>query len=305
MKTPPSRLKAILVALLVTVIWATSWVFIKIGLEEIPGLTFAGLRYSLAAIILLPFLFRPVILAEMKKLGKKVWVQLAIMGFFLYAVGQGGQFLGLSYLPSVTVGLILNLTSLFVAMVSYYAIREKPSWLQWVGVLLNLGGILFYFAPFRGLDGSIWGWLFAVLSLLGNGVGTLMGRNLNKGGRISPVITTTISIAIGSLLMLGGGILWQGLPPLSLKSIGIIVLLASVNTALSFTLWNYTQQTLSATESSIINNTMLVHVTILTWIFLGENQNMRQIIGLILVTIGAVIVQLKLNKSGNPITKVN
>jgi drug/metabolite transporter (DMT)-like permease len=304
MKTPPSRLKAILIALLVTTIWATSWVLIKIGLEEIPGLTFAGLRYSLAAIILLPFFLRPKVLGEVKKLSKKVWIQLIIMGFFLYAVGQGGQFLGLSYLPSVTVGLVLNLTSLFVAMVSYYAIREKPSWLQWAGVLLNLGGILFYFAPFTGLHGNMLGWLFAVLSLVGNGVGTLMGRNLNKGGRISPIITTTISIGIGSLIMLGGGILWQGLPTLSLKSIGIIVLLASVNTALSFTLWNYTQQTLSATESSIINNTMLVQVAILTWIFLGESQSPMQIIGLILVTIGAVIVQIKLNKSGKTVKEV-
>ena len=58
MKTPPSRLKAVLIALAVTTIWATSWIFIKIGLEDIPGLTFAGLRYSLATLFLLPFLLR-------------------------------------------------------------------------------------------------------------------------------------------------------------------------------------------------------------------------------------------------------
>jgi len=105
-------------------------------------------------------------------------------------------------------------------------------------------------------------------------------------------------MGIGAILMLIIGILWQGLPPLSLKSIGIIVLLASVNTALSFTLWNYTQQTLTATESTIINNTMLVQIAILAWIFLGERQSMYEVIGLALVSLGAVIVQLKINKSG-------
>jgi len=298
MKNPPSRIKAILIALAVNVVWATSWVFIKIGLEDIPGLTFAGLRYTLAAIFLFPFLLRKSIKAEVKTLDKLTWIKLIILGMVLFSLAQGGQFLALSYLPSVSVGLILSMSSLFVAMVSYYAIREKPTWLQWFGVLLNFGGILLYFSAFDGLEGNLWGWIFAFLSLVANGVGTILGRNLNKGGRVSPIVTTTVSMGVGAVLMLIIGVLWQGFPPLSLKSIGIIVLLASVNTALAFTLWNYSQQTLGATEASVINNTMLVHIAILAWIFLGEKQSINGIIGLALVTLGAVIVQIKINKSG-------
>ena len=48
------RLRAILQALLVTFLWSTSWVLIKIAINDIPPLTFAGLRYTLAVIILLP-----------------------------------------------------------------------------------------------------------------------------------------------------------------------------------------------------------------------------------------------------------
>jgi drug/metabolite transporter (DMT)-like permease len=298
MKTPPSRIKAIIIALVVTTIWATSWILIKIGLKDIPALTFAGLRYSLATLFLLPFLLRKPIRAEMKTLSRNSWIKLIVMGVVLYALAQGGQFLGLSFLPSVTVGLVLNLCSLFVAFLAYAVIKEKPTWLQWFGVLLNLGGILFYFSPFGGFQGNLLGWLFAGLSLAANVVGTVLGRNINKGGRINPIISTTVSMGIGAFLMLGGGILWQGLPPLSIQNIGIIILLASINTALCFTLWNYTQQTLTATESSIINNTMLVQIAILAWIFLGEKQSTNGIIGLILVTIGAVIVQIKVNKSG-------
>jgi drug/metabolite transporter (DMT)-like permease len=50
--------QAVLQALLVTFLWSTSWVLIKIGLQDIPALTFAGLRYSLAFVCLLPFAFR-------------------------------------------------------------------------------------------------------------------------------------------------------------------------------------------------------------------------------------------------------
>ncbi|HXV99759.1 MAG TPA: EamA family transporter, partial [Anaerolineae bacterium] len=50
-----AHLKTILQALLVTFLWSTSWVLIKFGLRDIPALTFAGLRYSLAFLCLLPF----------------------------------------------------------------------------------------------------------------------------------------------------------------------------------------------------------------------------------------------------------
>ena len=298
MKTPPSRLKAVLLAFFVTTVWATSWIFIKIGLRDIPGLTFAGLRYSLATLFLLPFLLQKSVRSELRSLSRSSWIMLVVLGVVLYALAQGGQFLGLSYLPSVTVGLVLNMNSLFVAFVSYAAIRERPTWVQWLGVVLNIVGVLIYFSPFGGFEGNILGWVFAALSLAANVVGTVLGRHANKGGRISPIITTTVSMGIGAVIMLGVGVAWQGLPPLSLQSIGIIVLLASVNTALCFTLWNYTQQTLVATESAIINNTMLVQIAILAWIFLGEKQTTNQIIGLVLVTLGAVIIQLRINKSG-------
>lgn len=52
-KTNP---KAVLLALFVTFLWSTSWVLIKLGLQaSLPPVTFAGLRYTLAFLCLLPF----------------------------------------------------------------------------------------------------------------------------------------------------------------------------------------------------------------------------------------------------------
>jgi drug/metabolite transporter (DMT)-like permease len=51
-------------------------------------------------------------------------------------------------------------------------------------------------------------------------------------------------------------------------------------------------QTPTAVESSIINSTMLPQIAILAWVFLGEGLNLRQMLGLGLVTIGIVIVQV-------------
>ena len=49
-----SHTSAVLQALFVTFLWSTSWVLIRIGLEDIPALTFAGLRYTIAFLCLLP-----------------------------------------------------------------------------------------------------------------------------------------------------------------------------------------------------------------------------------------------------------
>ncbi len=293
----PSRIQAILLAVLVTIIWSTSWVLIKIGLADIPAMTFAGLRYVLASLLFFPLLLKKDIREQIKRLTRREWMVMVLLGIVLYTVGQGGQYLGLAYLPSVTVSLILNLSALFVAIVSSITIKEKLNWLQWLGVLLNLAGVMIYFNPANNpLQGHWLGWLFAVLCLLGNSVGSIIGREVNRKARIHPIVITGISMTIGSALMLLTGILWQGLPALSAQSVWIIVVLAVVNTAVCFTLWNYTQQTLLATETTILNNTMLVYVSILAWLFLGEKQSALGIVGLLLALSGAMLVQIQLKK---------
>jgi drug/metabolite transporter (DMT)-like permease len=48
-------------------------------------------------------------------------------------------------------------------------------------------------------------------------------------------------------------------------------------------------------ESSIINNTMLIQIAILAWIFLGETLTLAQILGMLLAAVGALLVQLRIN----------
>jgi drug/metabolite transporter (DMT)-like permease len=67
------HLIAVLEALFVAFLWATSWVFIKIGLQAIPPLTFAGLRYIIAFACLLFVLFFNKSKEEVKGLPGRVW----------------------------------------------------------------------------------------------------------------------------------------------------------------------------------------------------------------------------------------
>ena len=284
------RLRAILQALLVTFLWSTSWVLIKFALDEIPPLTFAGLRYTLAFLILLPGLGK--YKAEIRTLSGKEWGRLAALGLVFYTLTQGGQFLTLNHLEAVTYSLLLNFTTVLVALIGAIALREVPSRRQWIGIVLFLAGALLYFYPVFSPAGRALGLFLGGLTVCANAAASVLGRSVNRSGAIPPLVVTIISMGIGAIFLLGIGLAVQGLPPLSHTGWAIVGWLAIVNTALAFTLWNTTLRTLTAVESSVINNTMLVQIAVLAWLFLGERLDVNDVAGLFLAMVGVLIVQI-------------
>ena len=96
-------------AVIVTFLWSTSWVLIKLGLEEIPAINFAGLRYTLAFLILAPALLVSARQrARLRSLTAPDWLRLCALGTVFYALTQGAQFVALACLPAVTLSLVLS-----------------------------------------------------------------------------------------------------------------------------------------------------------------------------------------------------
>ncbi|MGA8265736.1 MAG: DMT family transporter, partial [Ignavibacteriaceae bacterium] len=160
---PASNLKAVLLAILVTFLWSTSFIIIKWGLAEIRPLTFAGLRYFIAFLCLLPFAFKKKNILELKKLNRKIILKLILLGILFYSFTQGAQFFGLYYLPAVTVCLLLNLTPIIVAVLAIFMISETPTILQWIGMFLFLAGILLYFYPIQFSENQTLGFVIMII----------------------------------------------------------------------------------------------------------------------------------------------
>jgi drug/metabolite transporter (DMT)-like permease len=279
-------------ALLVTFLWSTSWVLIKTGLRDMPALPFAGLRYSLAFLCLLPLALRTPYVGVLRSLRGQDWVQLGFLGLLYYALTQGAQFLGLAHLSANTVSLMLSFTLLVVALLGVGFLSEPLGGLQWGGVGLSVVGAVLYFHPFSFPAPEGTGLVIAAFAVLVNAASTVVGRHINRQARIPPLIVTTVSMGIGAFVLLVGGMVAQGLPHLDRGSWAIIAWLAVVNTAFAFTLWNQTLRTLSAVQSSVINNTMLVQIAVLAWVFLRERPTLKQMIGMALVGLGAWILQI-------------
>ncbi len=290
------RVRAILQALFVTFLWSTSWVFIKFGLQDIPPMTFAGLRYFLAFLVLIPFYQRTKSTTPLRSLSRKDWRNLVGLGLLYYTITQGTQFIGLAYLPAITFSIMLNGTAVIVAIFGIFLLHEIPTHLQWIGMMVFISGAFLFFYPFVVPAGQAVGYVIAVIHILATSLSSIVGRGINRHARIHPLTVTLVSMGIGSICLLGLGLFNEPLPTLNLQSWAIILWLAVVNTAFAFTLWNHTLRTLSAMESSVINNTMLIQITILAWLFLGETLTGLEIVGLILVALGALLVQLKFSK---------
>jgi drug/metabolite transporter (DMT)-like permease len=187
----------------------------------------------------------------------------------------------------------LNFTPLVVAVMAIFLLQEIPSVLQWSGVILFLIGIMIYFFPVDLSANQATGLIVMTIGVLANSSSAVLGRNINRGAKINPVVVTIISMGIGSGILLFSGIVIQGLPSISVENFLYLLWLAIINTALAFTIWNYTLRTLSAMESSIINGTMLIQIAILAWIFLGETITLQEGIGMVIAACGAIMVQLR------------
>lgn len=285
------RGEAIGLALVVTFLWSTSWILIKWGLPSISPLVFAGLRYSIAFLCLAPFLWLR--RREARQAIRRGGSLLLALGVTLYAATQGGQFLALGHLEATTLSLCLSMTAVGVALISLVGRREAPGRLQWLGVAVAAAGALAYFTPRESSAGTPIGYVFAGVTVVANAAASLLGRRVNRAGLASPVVVTALSMGVGAAILLTAGLIVEGVPRLSAASWGLIAWLAIINTALSFTMWNRSLQTLTAVESSVLNNTMLIQVALLAWAFLSETHNPLEVAGLVLVAAGTAFAQIR------------
>lgn len=294
------RTRAIFQALLVTFLWSTSWVLIKKSIHEIPPLTFAAARYFIAFLVMLPGLKKHKV--RLRSFRFKTLRNLLLLGLVFYTLTQGGQFLTLKYLDAMTFSLLLNFTTVLVAVFSIFFLNEKPAIHQWMGILIFFIGVMVYFSSSLKLSGSPVGFLLAAATVCANAIAAMLGRSINREKSIPPYVVTVISMGIGAFFLIGISQVVDGLPSLKPVNMGVILWLAVVNTAFAFTLWNKSLQVLTAAESSMINNTMLIQIAVLAWLFLGEELNLVNVTGLLLASGGILLANFFPAQSKNSLS---
>lgn len=226
------RLQHQLIALLVAFIWGTNFVFIEIGLRELPPLLFAGLRFLLAAFPLVFFLPRPQI----------NWKPLAGYGI-LIGVGQFGL-LFWAMQEDITPGLaslVIQLQVFFTILLAAMLFNERIRFSQWLALAISFAGLILIGLYTDGQT-SYFGLILVLLGALSWAGGNLIAKQ-NKDINIFAFIAWSSLFAIPPLLL--ASLYFEGWDRISasISNAGYVswnvLLWQSVgNTLICYGLWN-------------------------------------------------------------------
>lgn len=119
---------------------------------------------------------------------------------------------------------------------------------------------------------------------------------MTKNG-LKPFSLTLFSMVFGAILLLVAAMLVEHPPTMIAHGWIITLWLSLVNTALAFLLWNHALGRVEAFKLSILQNTMLIQIAILAWVFLAEELTLMKLVAMGMVFIGVLLVQVTRKKT--------
>ncbi|NLI22158.1 MAG: DMT family transporter, partial [Clostridiales bacterium] len=214
---------------------------------------------------------------------------IVLLGLLGYAVAQGLQYVGQSYLTPTQSSLCLSVgNTAMVMLADRLWLRENQTGLDLVKLAALLGGIALYYYPWGAASLAPAGFLFMALSSVGYAAQMTLNRRLLRAGDVPPRALVAGPMLVGGAVLLAAGLALEGPPPITGQLVLMLLYLGGVSGALGFHLWTSSQSSLTAFESSGINNLMLVEIALMDWLAFRRTFSALQIAAILLV-FGAIV----------------
>jgi drug/metabolite transporter (DMT)-like permease len=245
-----SRATALSLYALLVLIWSSTWVAIKIGLEDAPALLGAGIRFAAAGVLLLAF-------AAARRRSLKTDRLLAVtLGLLPFAFCYGLVYWGEQYIPSGLTAVLFGVMPLYTAVLAALLLQDEPiSARLLAGVGLALAGLALAFVESLELgseERAALGAIAVVLSPLGAALGNVALKR--RGASLDAIVLNGWGMLIGGALLLAGsaGSEDWGDAVWSANAIGSILYLAVIGSAVAFVTLTILLRAMSAQASSFI-----------------------------------------------------
>jgi len=135
------RSKAELALLCTTLVWASTFVAMKIGLRDISPVLMTGVRFVVASLFFFILFFKKVFPLSLAQVKKGIF-----LGLILF-LGFIAQNIGLVYTSASKSAFITSLMVVFVPFFQYFVERRSPTYGNVVGIVIVVGGLWLLTAP--------------------------------------------------------------------------------------------------------------------------------------------------------------
>lgn len=278
------------ILIVLSVVWGSSFILMKRGMEAFSSDEVAGLRISIAFLFLSPLYLKPQQIHF-----KKHWKGLVIMGVFGNLIPAFLFTKAETQISSSLTGMLNALTPLFTIIIAYFWFKTRFKPVQLVGIITGLIGAmaLLYFNDGGDLSANV---IFSLLVVLAticyaisvNGIKHYLGQ-MNSVTATLGAFTITGPIALAYLFLRTDFINDLNTKPLALQSLGYVSVLAIVGTALSVIIYNTLIKDAGAVFASTC--TYLIPVVAVIWGLLdGETVNFAQMAGVLVVILSVYLI---------------
>jgi drug/metabolite transporter (DMT)-like permease len=285
-------MKARLVWLLLCGIWGSTWLFIKLGLADLPPLTFAGIRFVIAcAIIVLVIRARRISLPNQRR----DWILLAVTGVLSFSLNYGLIFWAEQYISSGLAALLQATTPAFGLVIAHLHLpSERLTWAKIIGVILGICGVAVVFSNQLSIAGGLA--LAGSVAVVASSVFVAYSNVLIKahGRNLEPAILAAGQMFFGLIPLLLIGIPLEG-NPLHYRWTAMAVVslfyLAIVGSVIAFLLYYRLMHNMDVTKTMMISLVTPVVAVLLGMVVLREKLDWRTVAGGAMIMSGIALAR--------------
>lgn len=289
-----------MVWVILCVIWGSTWIFIKVGLDDLPPMTFASARFILSAVILFAILrARKVRMPH----GRKEWTLIAITGFLQFTINYSTVFWSEQHITSGLAAVLQATIPVFGLMLAWIFLPSEKMTLQKIcAVILGIIGVGVIFADQLRVD-NVMALIGSVVIVIGSYAAAQSSILVkSKITDLKPEAILFSQILIGMPPVILYSLLVEGDPikhSWNFVTIGCVIYLALIGTITAFWLYYWLLSRVESTKAMMISLVTPLLAVLLGAAFLNETMPPQTSIGgiLILISIGLIVFRkIKLKK---------
>jgi drug/metabolite transporter (DMT)-like permease len=284
----PGKLKIFIFFALVCFIWGSTWLGIKLGLEGVPPLLGAGVRFAVAGMLFLLLILSQRLSLKVNPSGLRL---IAVVGGMNFGLSYGCVYWSELHIASGLASVLFCVYPFFVALLAYYWYGlEELTWRRMAGITVGFLGIVVIYADQAQRSGQeLRGMLAVLLAALASAVSLVY---LKKHGQaLNTLVMNFYSMLLGSALLLAGASLLERGQPIhwSARNISAMLYLAVFGSVVAFSLYFYLLKHLRATQMSFVSLICPILALLLGAWALQEKVTYKILIGAALVLVGIFI----------------